>query len=32
MHTARLNGFGISPGQRLFEVNGSLSAIDRAPL
>ena len=33
MHTARLNGFGISPvNGKLFEVNGTLSAIDRAPL
>lgn len=33
MHTARLKGFGIPQvNGKIFEVNESLSAIDRAPL
>jgi hypothetical protein len=33
MHTARLNSFGITPvNGKIFDVNGGLSAIDRAPL
>lgn len=33
MHTARLKGFGIPVvNGKIFEVNGELSAIDRAPL
>ena len=33
MHTARLKGFGIPEvNGKIFDVNGELSAIDRAPL
>ena len=33
MHTARLNSFGITPvNGKIFDVNGALSAVDRAPL
>ena len=33
MHTARLKGFGIPEvNGKIFDVNGELSTIDRAPL